>query len=553
MRSTLEFSSDRGPAGSTPAFFVVGCPRSGTTLLSVVLDRHSRLCVPPETGFYQELAPGLAPGTNDELLHLLRRWRRLPELGLTPEDVMNHLGTSPRTRGDVLAALLALYARSRSKPVFGEKTPQHLFHVPDILRDFPEARIFCIVRDGRDNALSLNAMPWWRGTLRSAARLWVKCAALASRFQADYPDRFFIVRYEALLHSPFGTLAPVMKQLGERFEADQLDPTIPSDVVLPRSLEWKGSALLSIEADRAGRRLRQATTRQVAVVEKITSKELEPFGYDALHPTPARLENFVPRRLQSMLGDLPARLASLPADLLDSAVRRPTRMPPRRLRYNAAGTSSRRAFATVGLRIARAIAAAVSAVDPQWERQHSGGPTRVLDFACGCGRVAAPLQTLWPKIDLLGVDTDASAVAWCRENLRGEFHVTEPGAPLPFPGQTMQMAYAINVLTHMTEARQFELLREVHRVLAPASLFVVTTRSPELVSMYPELPEPQRESLRDRGFAFVCTGTRFNDNITFHSIAYLRSAWSPWFEVLAHTPYGTGSRDLTILRRKERR
>jgi hypothetical protein len=33
-------------------FFIVGCPRSGTTLLSVLLDRHSSVAVPPETFFF---------------------------------------------------------------------------------------------------------------------------------------------------------------------------------------------------------------------------------------------------------------------------------------------------------------------------------------------------------------------------------------------------------------------------------------------------------------------------------------------------------------------
>jgi len=37
--------------------FVVGCPRSGTTLLGVILDRHSELAITPETGFYDEIAP----------------------------------------------------------------------------------------------------------------------------------------------------------------------------------------------------------------------------------------------------------------------------------------------------------------------------------------------------------------------------------------------------------------------------------------------------------------------------------------------------------------
>ena len=241
-------------------FFIVGCPRSGTTLLSVLLDRHSRLCVTPETGFYDEIAPRLSR---------LHTWRRLPELGLTPEEVP--------TEGNVLEAILDLYAKKRGKARSGEKTPQHLLHVPEILRDFPDAKIVCIIRDGRDNALSLHAMPWWRGSLRSAAKLWAKCARLAAQYAAH--DAFLLVRYEDLVADSRGVLSRVMAHLGETFEESQLDVRVSSATVLPRSLEWKGQALQPIDANEPGRRRSEATARQIAVIEAIAGRELQLHGY----------------------------------------------------------------------------------------------------------------------------------------------------------------------------------------------------------------------------------------------------------------------------------
>lgn len=77
---------------NTP-FFIVGCPRSGTTLLSVLLDRHTRLCVPPETAFFDEIAPHLLHN-NETLPEILRDWRRLGELNLDPEMILSRFESS---------------------------------------------------------------------------------------------------------------------------------------------------------------------------------------------------------------------------------------------------------------------------------------------------------------------------------------------------------------------------------------------------------------------------------------------------------------------------
>src|ERR1700694_1757160 len=98
--------------------------------------------------------------------------------------------------------------------------------------------------------------------------------------------------------------------------------------------------------------------------------------------------------LKSFLREVPARLANLPADLAEAVLARRTRLPRPRLRYNVAGTSSRRAFAAAGERAARQIAATVTSVS------YEAAAGRILDFGCGCGRVAAPLLEIWPEAEL---------------------------------------------------------------------------------------------------------------------------------------------------------
>lgn len=259
--------------------FVVGAARSGTTLLSVLLDRHSQLTMTPETGFYRELAPWLrlAPFVGVEFL--LRRWRRLPELGLTPAQLSARCGRSPQP-GALFNAMLDLYAEAQQKPRAGEKTPLHLRYLPQIFRDFPQARILCIYRDGRDAALSLQSMPWGPKKLETAAEAWLKAIHLMQESAAAYPAQFLTVRYETLLADPQAQLNAVMQFIGLHLEESQLGAS-PSGVVLERSKQWKGKALEQVDPNLAGYRQAAAQAGDLATLERMLGPTLRQLGYES--------------------------------------------------------------------------------------------------------------------------------------------------------------------------------------------------------------------------------------------------------------------------------
>lgn len=262
--------------------FIVGCPRSGTTLLSVLLDRHSALAITPETAFYDEIAPQLdtrAAHRRPPAVHaILNAWPRLAELGLTVGEVMDAARPSALP-ADLLASMMALYATACGKSQAGEKTPQHLRHAARILSDFPDSHVVCLMRDGRDVTLSLAAMPWWQGGLPSAAAAWCTAAATATALAGQFPSRFHLVRYEHLVCDPALVMGPLMALQGLAFEPAQLTPSPQSPVVLPRSLQWKGHALEAVDAGRAQWR-RAATDRATwAALQGLLGPTLAIHGY----------------------------------------------------------------------------------------------------------------------------------------------------------------------------------------------------------------------------------------------------------------------------------
>jgi hypothetical protein len=193
-------ASPRGGAPQEAFPFVVGCSRSGTTLLRAMLDAHPALTVPPESHFALARSPRA----------LRRALRRDPWFALWGID-------APDLRGlDVPAAVRALfaaYAAARGKPRYADKTPHYVSHLPLLAARFPEARFVHVVRDGRDVALSLLEVPWGPDDLEGAAGHWRR-RVLEGRAAALRPDRYREVRYEALVADPEGALRPLCAWLG---------------------------------------------------------------------------------------------------------------------------------------------------------------------------------------------------------------------------------------------------------------------------------------------------------------------------------------------------
>ena len=216
---------------SAPPLLVLGVRRSGTTLLRVMLDRHSQLAVPDESYFIPQLAHrhGDRPDL-DEFLDDLRRLPTLREWGVSADDVRSRVAPGT-TLGRAIAAVYESYAAKHGKTRWGDKTPMYMQHLRLLERLFPDARYVHLVRDGRDTALSFLRMPGgvvteaWAHP-RSVAdfacqwKLEVRAArALARRVGEQYLE----LRYEQLVEDPQGELRRVCDFAGLEFEPEMLD------------------------------------------------------------------------------------------------------------------------------------------------------------------------------------------------------------------------------------------------------------------------------------------------------------------------------------------
>ena len=185
---------------------IVGAPRSGTTLLRLMLDSHPDLAIPPETSFLA-LAPklrGSGDGLRERFFHAVTTcggatptW---PDFEIPLETFWRALlEISPFTAAEGFRAFYRLYAERFGKTRGGDKTPLYCLEMDTIRRVLPEARFIHLIRDGRDVALSLRGMWFSPGReMETQAAYWRRCVLGARRAglgRADYLE----VRYEALI------------------------------------------------------------------------------------------------------------------------------------------------------------------------------------------------------------------------------------------------------------------------------------------------------------------------------------------------------------------
>lgn len=229
------------------AFFLVGCPRSGTTVLQAALNRHPDICVPPETKLFVHF---------HRLPHLFRR-RCVARL---ERDLRISLSDLPGGGADLSTVELLHHSFARFRDridrrgvrLIGEKTPEHTAHLPEILQQFPAAKVVAIVRNGYHVAESLARMPWLNCDLRSGGAIWEFYMQHITEFAASHPESLCVVRFEDLVEMPTPTIASIFEFLGvdPDHAAECLEPNSQFDQDLFPAHEgaWKNNAIGRVSA-----------------------------------------------------------------------------------------------------------------------------------------------------------------------------------------------------------------------------------------------------------------------------------------------------------------
>jgi hypothetical protein len=240
---------DRAVVDDSPMLFPCGVSRSGTTLLSAVLDAHSRICMGFEMLFpafsgVDYILENLQEVRADKVdlrragslirkrgMKDLGKWiSRCHRLGLQYESLVFALNNHLETHGNSLKHLenrLLLIKRVLDVPEVRNGASHVGFKVTDndfnvYLKLYPNATFVYILRDPRDVYASLKGADF-DVTLETSNRRWMLGLESFRMFQEKHPERCQIVRYEDIVDNPGAVIAPVLTMAGLEMEEGMLE------------------------------------------------------------------------------------------------------------------------------------------------------------------------------------------------------------------------------------------------------------------------------------------------------------------------------------------
>lgn len=251
--------------------FIVGSPRSGTTLLRLMLDAHPALAIPPETGFLAMPLDGLdGLGTAaeqsawfcDAVTDFPPGASGWQDFGIDKAAFAHALGAlAPFTPEDGFRLFYRMYAARFQKARWGDKTPLYGLHLPRLQQLLPEAHFIHIIRDGRGCAASLREQWFSPGrSMTLQARHW--CTNVATTRHHGAQCRHYLeVRYEKLIVDTEAELRRVCDFIQLGFHPSMLDYHLRSP---QRLAEHKGRVAAdgTVIVSEQRRRAQQARTTQ---------------------------------------------------------------------------------------------------------------------------------------------------------------------------------------------------------------------------------------------------------------------------------------------------
>jgi SAM-dependent methyltransferase len=177
----------------------------------------------------------------------------------------------------------------------------------------------------------------------------------------------------------------------------------------------------------------------------------------------------------------------------------------------------------------------------------------VLDFGCGCGRVARHWPAAGPV--LRGCDVNRRLAAWCEENLpHMEASAIDPAPPTPYDAESFDLVYALSVFTHLTEASQRRWMEEMRRLLRPEGWLLFTVQGEAFRDrLTGSRRRPQREQF-DRGELAVLEPEMEGSNrcSVYHPHEWVKREMLGGFELVEFVPSaseGIGLQDAYLVRR----
>jgi len=288
---------------SLSPIFIIGSPRSGTTLLRLMLTCHREISIPPESGYILWLKDKYRYWSDksnnkenvDSFLSDLFRAKKFDTYKMNRSVLEAEIYKyKPSNYAELIAVINICFANQLDKKIsaWGDKNNYYLNHIDEIRDLFPSAKFIHIVRDGRDVACSYREVMDSCSGKRFAPDLPIAIGDIANSWQDGVIKihsqlqrkefSSFCIRYEDLVDDPAGQLTSLCEYIGFEFDSNMINfwkDNRDSSLEPKETMYWKKKTINPIDNTSVGRYRLMLTDDEINEFNFIAGNALNLFGY----------------------------------------------------------------------------------------------------------------------------------------------------------------------------------------------------------------------------------------------------------------------------------
>lgn len=274
--------------------FIIGAPRSGTTLLRLLLTSHPAICIPPESPFliYMEKKFGIQKRLSDNVgkfLNELYKDKKFTEWGIEKKTLELRLKAEVSlTYSKAITIIYQAYALITYPDAYilGDKNPSYLYHIETLLKYFPRAKIIHIIRDirgiynsSKNKSLTKNEQ-FNNEQLLSITRYWQQAERVTEKYRTD--ARVYTLHYENLVSSPGGQLKDIFAWIGVEYSDSVLNfyEENASKKLVPENRHgWHYRTLQPITDKQIDAWKTELKKSEIEILELLNKRRMQKWGY----------------------------------------------------------------------------------------------------------------------------------------------------------------------------------------------------------------------------------------------------------------------------------
>lgn len=278
-----------------PFFFVVGRPRSGTTLLRTLFDAHPNVSFPPECQFIVNLYPKYGKinnwdqkALNDFFNDLLNQWL-FDTWKINEEDLKTRLMSfiGNHSYGTICKVVYleynSLFEKDNIKFI-GDKNPGYAIYTKLLLKIFPEAKFIHIIRDYRDNFVSIKNVDFELPIPSLVVQKWKYFFRKFNKDSKAAPNKYYLLNYEKLAFNPEEEYDKLCRFIGISYNESVFDFHKKKDDILKEYPvgyveTYHTSLLQKVNTSKIGVWKKQLSDNQIRIMDQTAGSLAEKAGY----------------------------------------------------------------------------------------------------------------------------------------------------------------------------------------------------------------------------------------------------------------------------------